>query len=183
MLQQRLRHPGEAARSARRALELNPNFALAHALLAIALAIQAAHQEAVDSAEHALRLSPRDRPVGLYASMAMMNVHFTAAVQLKLQYESVEWFADLAKLDGTTTDANDFQALSGNNQLVEAVSSTEVTVFVPRSDVVDLALGVKLNLVGTLVGFASAIVPVTSDGLRADVIPPAGFEWSFLPAT
>ena len=58
-----------------------------------------------------------------------------------------------------------------------------MTVFVPRSDVVDLALGVKLNLVGTLVGFASAIVPVTSDGLRADVIPPAGFEWSFLPAT
>ena len=54
-----------------------------------------------------------------------------------------------------------------------------MTVFVPRSDVVDLALGVKLNLVGTLVGFASAIVPVTSDGLRADVIPAAGFEWSF----
>ncbi len=78
MLQQRLRHPSESASSARRALELNPNFALAHALLATALAIQAAHQEAVDSAEHALRLSPRDRLVGLYASIAMMNVHFTA---------------------------------------------------------------------------------------------------------
>jgi TolB-like protein/class 3 adenylate cyclase len=87
MLQQRLRHPDEAARSARRALELNPNFALAHALLAITLAIQAAHQEAVDSAEHALRLSPRDRPVGLYASMAMMNVHFTAGRYL----ESASW--------------------------------------------------------------------------------------------
>src|SRR5207302_1761863 len=33
MLQTRLRRPGEAARSLRRALELNPNFALAHALL------------------------------------------------------------------------------------------------------------------------------------------------------
>ena len=40
--------------------------------------MQGAHQEAVDSAEHALRLSPRDRTVGNYASLAMANVHFTA---------------------------------------------------------------------------------------------------------
>jgi len=78
MLQQRLRHAGEAARSLRRALELNPSFALAHALLGDSLALQGAHQEAVDSAEHALRLSPRDRPVAVYASLTMANVHFTA---------------------------------------------------------------------------------------------------------
>jgi TolB-like protein len=78
MLQQRLRHSSDAARSLRQALELNPNFALAHAFLANALALQGAHQEAVDSAEHALRLSPRDRLVGTYASLAMANVHFTA---------------------------------------------------------------------------------------------------------
>jgi adenylate cyclase len=78
MLQLRLRRPGEAARSLRRALELNPNFALAQAVLARTLADQGAHQEAVESAEHALRLSPRDRPVGLYASMAMAYVHFAA---------------------------------------------------------------------------------------------------------
>ena len=34
--------------------------------------------EAIDSAEHALRLSPRDRHVGTYASLTMANVHFTA---------------------------------------------------------------------------------------------------------
>ena len=77
-LQHRLRHPGEAARSLRRALELNPNFALAHAFLANPLALQGAHQEAVDSAEHALRLSPRDRHVGTYASLALAQVHFAA---------------------------------------------------------------------------------------------------------
>ncbi len=87
MLQRRLRHPGESARSLRRAMELNPNFALAHALLALSLAFQRAHEEAVDSAEHALRLSPRDRPVAVYASMAMMNVHFTAGRYL----ESAAW--------------------------------------------------------------------------------------------
>ena len=74
----RLRRFGEAVRSLRRALELNPNFALALASLASALALQGAHEEAIDSAEHALRLSPRDRGVGYYASLALANVHFTA---------------------------------------------------------------------------------------------------------
>jgi adenylate cyclase len=74
----RLRRFGEAVHSFRRALDLNPNFAPAHALLGQPLALQGAHQEAVDSAEHALRLSPRDRHVGTYASLAMATVHFTA---------------------------------------------------------------------------------------------------------
>ena len=78
MLQMRLRHLGEAARSLRRALELKPNFALAHALLGNSLAIQGVYQEAVDSAERALRLSPRDRNVGYYASRAMAGVHLVA---------------------------------------------------------------------------------------------------------
>jgi tetratricopeptide (TPR) repeat protein len=78
MLQERLRRFGEAARTLRRALELNPNFALAHALLGLSLSNQGAHQEAVESAEHALRLSPRDRLVGTYASNALSQVHFAA---------------------------------------------------------------------------------------------------------
>ncbi len=73
-----MRHQGEAERAFRRALDLNPNFALAHARLAASLATQGAHQEAVDSAEHALRQSPRDRSVGTYASLAMATVHFAA---------------------------------------------------------------------------------------------------------
>jgi adenylate cyclase len=75
----RTRRFDEAVRALRRALELNPNFALALAFLAGTLAILGAHQEAVDSAGHALRLSPSDRPVGLYASFAMAAVHLVAA--------------------------------------------------------------------------------------------------------
>ena len=91
MLQARLRRRDEAARSLRRALELNPNFALAHAFLAATLSNEGAYQEAVDSAEHALRLSPRDRPVGVYAAMAMANVHFAAG-----RYsECVSWARNL----------------------------------------------------------------------------------------
>ena len=49
--------------------------------------MQRAHEDAVHSAEHALRLSPHDRQVGLYASLAMANVHFVAG-----RYsESAKW--------------------------------------------------------------------------------------------
>jgi adenylate cyclase len=74
----RLHRPREAVRALRRALELNPNFAIAHAFLGQPLVNQGANQEAVDSAEHALRLSPRDRSVGTFASIAMAMVHFSA---------------------------------------------------------------------------------------------------------
>jgi TolB-like protein len=87
-----LRRFDDAERALRRALDLNPNFALAHAFLAWSqssnptfprkstptLALQRAHEDAVHGAEHALRLSPHDRHVGLYASLAIANVHFTA---------------------------------------------------------------------------------------------------------
>jgi adenylate cyclase len=74
----RLHRFGEAVRALRRGLELNPNFALAHAFLANVLATQGTHQEAVNSAQHALRLSPRDRLVGFYASLAMTIAEFVA---------------------------------------------------------------------------------------------------------
>jgi adenylate cyclase len=57
----RSRRFAEAVRSARRALELNPNFALAHAVLAMPLAYQGAYKETIASAQHALRLSPFER--------------------------------------------------------------------------------------------------------------------------
>ena len=74
----RNRRHGEAERAFRRALELNPNFALAHALLGGALAVQGISEEATTSAEHALRLSPRDRLVDFYASRAIKFGHFAA---------------------------------------------------------------------------------------------------------
>jgi tetratricopeptide (TPR) repeat protein len=71
-----MRRFDEAVRASRRALELNPNFALAHAFLGVSLAHQGARQQAVESAQQALRLSPRDRHVGTYASITMANVNF-----------------------------------------------------------------------------------------------------------
>jgi tetratricopeptide (TPR) repeat protein len=74
----RMRRNGEAVRAYRRALEFNSNFALAHALLGLPLAVQGAHAEAIRSAEHALRLSPNDRLISGYALHATMGAHFAA---------------------------------------------------------------------------------------------------------
>ena len=74
----RMRRHGEAERAFRRALELNPNFALAHAYLGLPLGVQGADEEAVESAQHALRLSPSDLLVGVQASLAMAQAHFAA---------------------------------------------------------------------------------------------------------
>lgn len=49
----------------------------------------------------------------------------------------------------------------------------------PRTDLVDAAVGMKVKLYGSAIGFASAIVPLTTDGLRADVIPMGGVQVTF----
>jgi len=121
MLQMRLRRFGEAARSLCRALELNPNFALAHALLGTSLSHQGAHQEAVASAEHALRLSPRDRHVGYYASLAMAGVHFTAG-----RYpECVTWARNMIEKSPENVPGHSFltAALALQGELTAAVEA------------------------------------------------------------
>jgi TolB-like protein/Tfp pilus assembly protein PilF len=74
----RLRRHSEAERAMRQALEFNPNFSLAHAFLSQPLAIKGAHQEALDNANEALRLSPKDPLVFMYAARAMAGAHFAA---------------------------------------------------------------------------------------------------------
>jgi adenylate cyclase len=68
----------EAERAYRRALEFNPNFALAHAALGHSLGAQGAHEEAITNAEHALRLSPGDPLVGGQASHVIVFARFAA---------------------------------------------------------------------------------------------------------
>ena len=69
--------------------------------------------------------------------------------------------------------------LFGNDALIEAVRPNEIVAFVPRSDVVDIALGLKVSLGEGGVAFAGVILPLTTDGLRAQVIPNAGVQWTF----
>jgi hypothetical protein len=82
--------------------------------------------------------------------------------------------------DFTFPRSTQIKQLFGNDDLIrKPIGRHEVTAFVPRSDVVNLAFGFKANPIGTLVGFAEVILPLTNDGLRAEVIPTAGLEWTF----
>jgi len=74
----RTRRYEEAERAFRQALELNPNFALAHASLGLPLAVRGECAEAVKSAQHALLLSPNDRIVGHRAAEALAAAYFGA---------------------------------------------------------------------------------------------------------
>jgi adenylate cyclase len=74
----RMRRHGEAERAFRRALVLNPNFALAHAYLSLPLGVQGAIKGAVESAQTAVRLSPSDLLVGIQASLAMAQAYFSS---------------------------------------------------------------------------------------------------------
>jgi tetratricopeptide (TPR) repeat protein len=74
-----MRHHGEAEQAFRRALDFNPNFALALAFLGSPLAARGADEEAIMSAQRALRLSPADGLVSAYASFAMVFARLAAA--------------------------------------------------------------------------------------------------------
>jgi hypothetical protein len=64
-------------------------------------------------------------------------------------------------------------------QAMAVGNGTEFTTTLPRLDVVDLAVGVKVNVWGNLICFLSAIVPLTDDGPHAEVIPTGGIQYGF----
>lgn len=65
------------------------------------------------------------------------------------------------------------------NDFVAGERSDAIVAFVPRSDVVDVSVGLKVRLFGSVVAFVNVIVPATRDSLRADVIPAAGLDATF----
>ncbi|HJU18532.1 MAG TPA: adenylate/guanylate cyclase domain-containing protein [Stellaceae bacterium] len=73
----RMRRNDEAEQAFHQAVDLNPNFALALAFLGSPLGARGAAEEAIKSAERALRLSPADGLIGAYASFAIGFAHFS----------------------------------------------------------------------------------------------------------
>lgn len=61
----------------------------------------------------------------------------------------------------------------------DGMGNTRVITTFSRQDVVDFSVGLKVNPFGTMVVFGGVILPVTDDGVRADVIPTIGAEVSF----
>ena len=58
-------------------------------------------------------------------------------------------------------------------------NGTRFTTTLERLDVVDLAVGVKVQVYGNIICWVSAIVPLTNDGPHAEVIPTGGIQYGF----
>ena len=71
------KQPDKAIGHYRKAIELNPSFALGHGYLALQLAFAGEPDEAIDEAETAIRLSPRD-PELFHFFVAIGIAHFVA---------------------------------------------------------------------------------------------------------
>ncbi len=71
------KQPDKAIGHYRKAIELNPSFALGHGYLALQLAFVGEPDEAIDEAETAIRLSPRD-PELFHFFVAIGTAHFVA---------------------------------------------------------------------------------------------------------
>ncbi len=69
--------------------------------------------------------------------------------------------------------------IPGADVTATGFNSSIVHLSLDRTDIVDVAVGAKVAIVGSLVGFASVIVPITDDGVRADFVPAGGVEISF----
>jgi hypothetical protein len=63
--------------------------------------------------------------------------------------------------------------------LVAQGSTTAARFTIDRVDTLYFAGGVKVALIGNLVAFGNAIVSLNNDGVRAQVIPAGGFEYTF----
>ncbi|MEE9265644.1 MAG: adenylate/guanylate cyclase domain-containing protein [Gammaproteobacteria bacterium] len=71
------KQPDKAIGHYKKAIELNPSFALGHGYLALQLAFAGEPDEAIDEAETAIRLSPRD-PELFHFFVAIGTAHFVA---------------------------------------------------------------------------------------------------------
>ena len=69
--------------------------------------------------------------------------------------------------------------IPGADVTATGFNSSVVDLSLDRTDIVDVAVGAKVAIVGNLVGFATVIVPITDDGVRADVVPAGGLAYSF----
>jgi hypothetical protein len=147
------------------------------------------------------------RAFGLNDVHANLGIEFNAAdseqtrarygIGATLQVEQLRWVAFLVDILGTSgLDSQHFsQTAHVPSQLEDAAfvvpfststssrtnpdGSITVDTTLPRTDQVNLAVGFKFAIYGNALGYLNALVPLTRQGLQADIIPVGGIEYSF----
>jgi hypothetical protein len=101
--------------------------------------------------------------------------------------QMLENLALLVDVLGSSSLVDDTYSVTGpvigistiNGVKFEGNTATGADYAIPRSDLIDVATGLKLSLGKSAIFFIGAIVPLTRDGLRAPVIPTGGIEVGF----
>src|SRR5262245_3787149 len=148
------------------------------------------------------------RAVGLNDFHANLGMEFNAGdsqrtraiygIGATLQTEALDWIALLLDIIGSSglddqtvttqlrggaaavPDFLIFPSFGGPPpKLVPTSGGATVVTTLPRTDQVNLAVGPQFAIWGNALGYLNAIVPMTRQGLQADVISAAGVEYSF----
>jgi hypothetical protein len=116
------------------------------------------------------------------------RIRYGAGVTLQL-IEQIAFLVDVIGSSNLLTDrigvtVPQFVSLRGKVDQLPSEAGVNLPDFLRvnrkiSTDIVDLALGFKVNPFASVVGFATVFVPLSDDGLRADVIPAVGLETSF----
>jgi hypothetical protein len=148
------------------------------------------------------------RAVGLNDFHANFGMEFNAGdanrtraiygIGATLQTEALDWVALLLDIIGSSgldnqqvttqlhggnaavPDALIFPSFGGPPPTIQPTSGgATVVTTLPRTDQVNVAVGLKFAIWGNALGYVNAIVPLTRQGLQADVISAGGVEYSF----
>jgi hypothetical protein len=114
------------------------------------------------------------------------NIGTRARYDLGASYQVIEQLALLFDMVGSSgLDDVPISATGvgtpprGVDATFNARGTAVTSAVVPRSDFVRLVPGIKFAIAGNVVAFAEAIIPVTNDGLQANVLPTAGVQFVF----
>jgi hypothetical protein len=82
------------------------------------------------------------------------------------------------RTDRVSTKVPVFAATTSATAPPPATGFTRISTTL-NTDIVDLAVGLKVNLVESAVGFVTVFLPLNDDGLRSDLVPAVGLEVNF----
>lgn len=133
------------------------------------------------------------RAIGPHEVHGNLGVEFDPETtdRSRLQYavggsiQLVEWLSGIIDMVGSSQFADQevettVRVPVSNGPLLEPTTrQQQETVTVPRTDVVNLSLGLKAGVFGSGVVFATVVIPLVNTGLRPGVVPVVGFEYGF----
>ncbi len=107
------------------------------------------------------------RPFGPHVAQANLGIEFNAGhvSQSRIRYAIGATFRLLGRLSFLA------HIIGSSGFTDDHFTEGDVTGVVARTDIVDASTGFEVSITRTIVAYVGVLVPLTQDGLRADVVP------------